>query len=334
MFHFSKKELYTKPDKPAPQKLLPKRQNMAGLQHNKQQGNMQKTKTKKEKKTKERKLKVKVKQTVERTAQTPETVLRESGSYLTEYELEEVKKYKEVWYLGQKADKTCYSKDTETQDIQSANFGYDTKEGSYRVVIHDHIAYRFEILEEIGAGYSGQVLKCVDHKTKALVAIKVIRKQDGIDPQGQAEVDMLDALRNIDENNTANILHMKEHFYFRNHLCITFELLEKDLYSALMETNQRGLDQPLMGTLYYMSPEILLGKMCCTATDMWSLGCTLAELHTGNLLFDGDDDEDQLDCIMKMPHPSAEVIKAGLLKMPPLQLPPIKEKAKAEKGED
>ncbi|KAM7396258.1 hypothetical protein PAMP_019315 [Pampus punctatissimus] len=264
MFHFSKKELNTKPDKPAPKKPLPKRQNMARLQHKKnnftttapksvtekrlkhpqqtvlppisrdpprqtaiqQQGNMQKNKTKKEKKPKERKLKVKVKPTVERTAQTPKTVLRESSSYLTEYELEEVKKYKEVWYLGQKADKTCYSKDTESQDIQSANFGYDTKEGGYRVVIHDHVAYRFEILEKIGTGYSGQVLKCMDHKTKALVAIKILRNEYRINLLGQAEVDMLDILRNIDENNTANIVHMKEHFYFRNHLCITFELME------------------------------------------------------------------------------------------------------------
>ncbi|KAM7396259.1 hypothetical protein PAMP_019316 [Pampus punctatissimus] len=61
-----------------------------------------------------------------------------------------------------------------------------------------------------------------------------------------------------------------------------------------------NLDQPLMKTLYYMSPERLLGKTCCTASDMWSLGCMLAELYTGNLLFDGNDETDQVDCIMKV----------------------------------
>lgn len=42
----------------------------------------------------------------------------------------------------------------------------------------DHLAYRFEILEVIGTGYSGQVLKCMDHMTKELVAVKVIRTKE------------------------------------------------------------------------------------------------------------------------------------------------------------
>ena len=41
-------------------------------------------------------------------------------------------------------------------------------------VINDHIAYRYEVLEEIGQGSFGRVLKCRDHKTKQLVAMKVI----------------------------------------------------------------------------------------------------------------------------------------------------------------
>lgn len=44
-------------------------------------------------------------------------------------------------------------------------------------VLHDHIAYRFEVLEVIGKGSFGQVLKCLDHKTNELVAIKLIRNK-------------------------------------------------------------------------------------------------------------------------------------------------------------
>ena len=41
-------------------------------------------------------------------------------------------------------------------------------------VVKDHIAYRYEVLELIGQGSYGRVLKCRDHKTKQLVAVKVI----------------------------------------------------------------------------------------------------------------------------------------------------------------
>ena len=59
-------------------------------------------------------------------------------------------------------------------------------------------------------------------------------------------------------------------------------------------------DQPLIYTLYYMSPEMLLGKTCSTATDMWSLGCMLPELFRGRPLFRGRDNVDQFSCIMKV----------------------------------
>uniref|UniRef100_A0A8U8BLX5 Uncharacterized protein n=1 Tax=Geospiza parvula TaxID=87175 RepID=A0A8U8BLX5_GEOPR len=44
-------------------------------------------------------------------------------------------------------------------------------------VLHDHIAYRYEVLEVIGKGSFGQVAKCLDHKTNELVALKIIRNK-------------------------------------------------------------------------------------------------------------------------------------------------------------
>ena len=43
--------------------------------------------------------------------------------------------------------------------------------------------------------------------------------------QALVEVKILDALRRKDKDNQFNIIHMGEYFYFRNHLCITFELM-------------------------------------------------------------------------------------------------------------
>jgi dual specificity tyrosine-phosphorylation-regulated kinase 1 len=45
---------------------------------------------------------------------------------------------------------------------------------------------------------------------------------------------------------------------------------------------------------FYRSPEVLMGVSYSQPIDMWSLGCILVELHTGNPLFGGKDEEDQM----------------------------------------
>ncbi|KAG0192867.1 hypothetical protein DFQ28_007340 [Apophysomyces sp. BC1034] len=51
---------------------------------------------------------------------------------------------------------------------------------------------------------------------------------------------------------------------------------------------------------FYRSPEIILGLSYSMAIDMWSVGCILAELFTGHPLFPGENEQDQLACIMEI----------------------------------
>ncbi|XP_041081204.1 mitogen-activated protein kinase 14A-like isoform X2 [Polyodon spathula] len=54
-------------------------------------------------------------------------------------------------------------------------------------------------------------------------------------------------------------------------------------------------------TRWYRAPEIILNWMHYTQTvDIWSVGCILAELITGHVLFPGKDYFDQLKLIMKL----------------------------------
>jgi len=41
---------------------------------------------------------------------------------------------------------------------------------------------------------------------------------------------------------------------------------------------------------FYRSPEVLLGIPYDLAIDMWSLGCILVEMHTGEPLFAGSNE--------------------------------------------
>ncbi len=51
--------------------------------------------------------------------------------------------------------------------------------------------------------------------------------------QALVEVKILEHLKATDVEDSTNIIHIKEHFYFRNHLCITFEVGQGTLPSPL-----------------------------------------------------------------------------------------------------
>ncbi|XP_034002050.1 homeodomain-interacting protein kinase 1-like [Trematomus bernacchii] len=66
-------------------------------------------------------------------------------------------------------------------------------------------------------------------------------------------------------------------------------------------------------TLYYRSPEILLGNEFNGAIDVWSLGCIAAKMLTGNVLFPGSDEYDMLrHIILGIGEPPSHLLNAGM----------------------
>ena len=57
---------------------------------------------------------------------------------------------------------------------------------------------------------------------------------------------------------------------------------------------------------FYRAPEIILGIPYTSAIDIWSLGCVLVELYTGIPLFPGENESEQLLCIMELLGPPPE----------------------------
>lgn len=107
------------------------------------------------------------------------------------FERGEIIDFKDIYFCGtQKAKK--HVGDLKSQ---SANFGYDDERGDYNIVIGDHLAYRYEVVDVLGKGSFGQVVRCVDHKTGGLVAVKIIRNKKRFHQQALVEVNILQKLK-------------------------------------------------------------------------------------------------------------------------------------------
>ena len=107
------------------------------------------------------------------------------------FERGEIVDYKEVYFCGTQNAK----KHVGDLNGQAANFGYDDERGDYNIINGDHLAYRYEIIDILGKGSFGQVVRCVDHKCGGLVAVKIIRNKKRFHQQALVEVNILRKLR-------------------------------------------------------------------------------------------------------------------------------------------
>jgi dual specificity tyrosine-phosphorylation-regulated kinase 2/3/4 len=120
---------------------------------------------------------------------TPSDAVRMAN--LNIFERGEIIDYKEVYFCGTKNAK----KHVGDLNAQTANFGYDDERGDYNIVMGDHLAYRYEVVDLLGKGSFGQVVRCIDHKTGGLEAIKIIRNKKRFHQQALVEVNILQKLR-------------------------------------------------------------------------------------------------------------------------------------------
>lgn len=127
------------------------------------------------------------------------------GSQLNVFERGEVVDYEKegIYFTGTRSARKVIGSLTHSpqpgKDSKEAggtnNFGYDDERGDYNIVLGDHLAYRYEVVDVLGKGSFGQVVRCVDHKEGGVVAIKIIRNKKRFHQQALVEVGILGRLR-------------------------------------------------------------------------------------------------------------------------------------------
>ncbi|EPS43734.1 hypothetical protein H072_2279 [Dactylellina haptotyla CBS 200.50] len=112
---------------------------------------------------------------------------------------------------------------------------------------YESVRNRYLILDVLGQGTFGQVVKCQNLRTQEVVAVKVVKNRTAYFNQSMMEVSVLDLLNSkLDKNDEHHILRLKDTFIHRQHLCLVFELLSVNLYELIKQNQFRGLSTTLV----------------------------------------------------------------------------------------
>uniref|UniRef100_A0A674NIG1 Protein kinase domain-containing protein n=1 Tax=Takifugu rubripes TaxID=31033 RepID=A0A674NIG1_TAKRU len=175
------------------------------------------------------------------------------------------------------------------------------------------------VVEFLGEGSFGQVLKCSNFETGTMEAVKVMKSCTDVIEIAKHEIQILKRLRRLDPN-TSHVVRFNSFFFNMEDICLSFEHITEQLVTALHHLKTIGLihmdikpenvmivdrhEKPLQvklvdfggaqmsgnidfETLMFtkISPEVLLESEMNEALDMWSLGVTAFKLAVGTDLF-------------------------------------------------
>ncbi|XP_067832292.1 cyclin-dependent kinase 20 isoform X2 [Heptranchias perlo] len=154
---------------------------------------------------------------------------------------------------------------------------------------------QYSILGRIGEGAHGIVFKAKHIETGETVALKkvALRKlEDGIPNQALREIK---ALQEIEDNQydlkPANLL-----------ISSTGHLKIADFGLARVFSNEGDrLYSHQVATRWYRAPELLYGaRKYDEGVDIWAVGCIFGELLNNSPLFPGENDIEQLCCVLRV----------------------------------
>ncbi|VDM30236.1 unnamed protein product [Hydatigera taeniaeformis] len=246
----------------------------------------------------------------------------------------------------------------------------NSKDTTYHEIPHDHIDFRYECIRSLGKGSFGNVVLVIDHKEGKECALKVVRRDIRFTTQAKEEIAILELLQKSNPNPKGSwdhfpIVRLIEHFMFREHMCLSFELLGCSLYDLIKDKKDQGLPRdrvrrlmasvlnglsyvwkagiihcdlkpenvllvsrasdggpedirdhvkiidfgsscfvgkqcyPYIQSRFYRAPEVIMRLEYSQPIDMWSFGCLVFEMIRGYPLFPGEDEFDQLACMME-----------------------------------
>ena len=152
------------------------------------------------------------------------------------------------------------------------NDGYDDENYDYIIRSEELFANRYVLKERIGKGSFGQVVSAFDKKENTMVAIKIIKSKKPFFNQAQTEKELLMHISKSRGNNDYNLVELNDHFVYKNHQCLVFEMLSFNLYDLLKNTRFKGVS---LNLIRKFSRQILMSLDFLSKSDIDIIHCDL-----------------------------------------------------------
>jgi dual specificity protein kinase YAK1 len=152
-------------------------------------------------------------------------------------------------------------------------------------------SFTFEVLDFLGQGSFGQVVRCkVMDRADAVVAVKVIKNHSAYLHQAKTETKILEFLGRLPCSSSASstgtccaaltcgpcrVVHLLQSIECKQHLCLAFELLSSSLYDVVKQTQFKGMRLELVREIVTQVRKRFSG-CCCPAVVARVLTCTAA----------------------------------------------------------
>jgi dual specificity protein kinase YAK1 len=131
------------------------------------------------------------------------------------------------------------------------NNGFDNEDSDYILYVNDILGTeegrKYIVLDLLGSGTFGQVVKCQNLANQSMCAVKVIKSKPAYMNQSLTEVRLLEFLNNNSDGK--HFIRLLDTFMHKEHLCLVFEQLASNLYELIKQNQFQGLNMKLVKLL-------------------------------------------------------------------------------------
>jgi dual specificity tyrosine-phosphorylation-regulated kinase 2/3/4 len=184
---------------------------------------------------------------------------------LTERERTEIRDFREIFYIRQA------NPSPQSYMVHDPDF--------FPFIANDHIRYQYQQIAELGRGAFGSVIKCYDHKSQRVVAVKLVRETQQLARQIEFEREFLQLFLSTPTSFSHHITKVFDLFKFRSFAAFVFEVLSCDLYTYLKSIKFKGLEMPKL--------QSVIRQLADALDFLHSLGIVHCDIKPENILWTG-----------------------------------------------
>jgi len=104
----------------------------------------------------------------------------------------------------------------------------------------DLIQNRYRLMEVLGEGTFGKVIKCHDIHQNRVVALKIIKNVSKYKDAAKLEINVLNKLNKYDPRGKHLCVSMLDWFDYHGHMCISFQMFGQSVFEFLKDNSFRG----------------------------------------------------------------------------------------------